>query len=213
MSEFKKLRVWHFAHALILNNRIASSISGTRYAALRNQMDRAAMSVGANIVEGIKTGIFNAWSGFTNWMMNLLGTMIDAIKAYFGISSPSKVMADLIGTPLVQGIQAGWDRAMPSLTTRVMDSMKGLTSGLQGTVSIGLDGGGGNRSILPTDGDMGGLTRGGGGGFGRGGGGLHINGPITIQAGLGASGGQIAQDFLDELNAQLALTTRTRRGF
>ena len=53
MSDFKKLRVWHIAHALILNtNRIAGSITGTRYAALRNQMDRAAMSVGANIVEG-----------------------------------------------------------------------------------------------------------------------------------------------------------------
>jgi len=53
MSDFKKLRVWYIAHALILNtNRIASSISGTRYAALRNQVDRAAMSVGANIVEG-----------------------------------------------------------------------------------------------------------------------------------------------------------------
>lgn len=53
MSDFKNLRVWHIAHALVLNtNRIAGSIRATRYAALRNQMDRAAMSVGANIVEG-----------------------------------------------------------------------------------------------------------------------------------------------------------------
>jgi four helix bundle protein len=53
MSDFKKLRVWRKAHALTLNiHRIASSIRGTQYAPLRNQMIRAAMSVEANIVEG-----------------------------------------------------------------------------------------------------------------------------------------------------------------
>jgi len=53
MSDFKKLRVWRKAHALTLNvHRVAASIRGTRYAALRSQMIRAAMSVAANIVEG-----------------------------------------------------------------------------------------------------------------------------------------------------------------
>lgn len=53
MSDFKKLRVWRKAHALTLNiHRIASSIRGSQYAPLRNQMIRAAMSVEANIVEG-----------------------------------------------------------------------------------------------------------------------------------------------------------------
>jgi len=53
MSDFKKLRVWRSAHALTINtNRVAGTIRGTRYAALRNQMERAAMSVSANIVEG-----------------------------------------------------------------------------------------------------------------------------------------------------------------
>src|SRR3954470_8592315 len=53
MSDFKRLRVWRKAHALTLNvDRIAGSIRGGRYAALRNQMTRAAMSVSTNIVEG-----------------------------------------------------------------------------------------------------------------------------------------------------------------
>ena len=53
MSDFKKLRVWRKSHALTLNaHRVAASIRGARYAPLRNQMIRAAMSVSANIVEG-----------------------------------------------------------------------------------------------------------------------------------------------------------------
>ena len=53
MSDFKKLRVWRKAHALTLNaHRVAASIRGTQYAALRSQIIRAAMSVSANIVEG-----------------------------------------------------------------------------------------------------------------------------------------------------------------
>jgi four helix bundle protein len=53
MSDFKKLRVWRKAHALTLNvHRVAATIRGPQYAALRSQMTRAAMSVSANIVEG-----------------------------------------------------------------------------------------------------------------------------------------------------------------
>jgi four helix bundle protein len=53
MSDFKKLRVWRKAHALTLNaHRVAASIRGAQYAALRSQMIRAAMSISANIVEG-----------------------------------------------------------------------------------------------------------------------------------------------------------------
>ena len=53
MADFKKLRVWAKAHALTLNaHRVAASIRGSQYSALRSQMVRAALSVSANIVEG-----------------------------------------------------------------------------------------------------------------------------------------------------------------
>jgi four helix bundle protein len=53
MGDFKKLRVWRKAHGLTLNvHRVAASMRGPQFAALRNQMVRAAMSVSANIVEG-----------------------------------------------------------------------------------------------------------------------------------------------------------------
>ena len=53
MADFKKLRVWRKAHALALNaERIVAEIQGATHRSLRNQLNRAAMSIPTNIVEG-----------------------------------------------------------------------------------------------------------------------------------------------------------------
>ncbi len=53
VADFKKLRVWRKAHALALNtDRIAAGIRDAHYKPLRTQMNRAAMSIPTNIVEG-----------------------------------------------------------------------------------------------------------------------------------------------------------------
>jgi four helix bundle protein len=53
MGDFKKLHVWRKAHALALNaDHVAATIRPRRHSSLRSQMSRAAMSIGANIVEG-----------------------------------------------------------------------------------------------------------------------------------------------------------------
>jgi four helix bundle protein len=53
VSDFKTLKVWRKAHALALNvHRVVVGIRGSDYVALRSQMNRAAMSIPTNIVEG-----------------------------------------------------------------------------------------------------------------------------------------------------------------
>ncbi len=53
MADFRKLQVWHKAHALSLSiDRVSTRIRGARYASLRSQIFRAAMSIPANIAEG-----------------------------------------------------------------------------------------------------------------------------------------------------------------
>ncbi|SRR6266404_7823967 len=53
MSDFKKLLVWHKAHAMAMDvDRVVGSIRGNRHSSLRHQTCRAADSVATNIVEG-----------------------------------------------------------------------------------------------------------------------------------------------------------------
>jgi four helix bundle protein len=54
MSDFRKLDVWRLSHALVLNvHNAVKRIRGSHYASLRSQMLRAAMSIPANLVEGV----------------------------------------------------------------------------------------------------------------------------------------------------------------
>jgi four helix bundle protein len=53
MSDYRTLKVWRKSHALVLNiQKVASTIRGSQYGPLGNQMLRAAMSIPANVVEG-----------------------------------------------------------------------------------------------------------------------------------------------------------------
>ena len=53
MADYKKLRVWTKAYALAINaDRVASEIRNADHKPLRGQLNRAALSIPTNIVEG-----------------------------------------------------------------------------------------------------------------------------------------------------------------
>jgi phage-related protein len=66
-----------------------------------------AWNAGRNLVSGLWDGIQSAaawlWENITGW----LGGIWKSIKGFFGISSPSKLMADTIGKPMAEGIASG----------------------------------------------------------------------------------------------------------
>ena len=66
------------------------------------------MDVGKNIIEGIKSGIKNAWNNLISWFKGLFGNLIDIAKKILGIASPSKVFKK-IGGFTAEGFGAGFE--------------------------------------------------------------------------------------------------------
>lgn len=77
------------------------------------------IEVGKNIVEGIKEGISGAWDSFVKWMGEKMSSFVDGIKSFFGIESPSKLMADEIGRWIPAGIAEGINKGMGVLDKEI----------------------------------------------------------------------------------------------
>ena len=75
--------------------------------------------IGGNIVEGLKSGIQNAWSSFMNWITKLLGGMKDKILGFFGIKSPSQWARDMVGKNLVLGLKIGMGGELDKLKSAI----------------------------------------------------------------------------------------------
>ena len=71
MSDYKNLHVWQKAHALAIRaHRTAMGVRASRYAALRSQIIRAAMSIPANIVEGRRQDSERNFARFLGYSLN-----------------------------------------------------------------------------------------------------------------------------------------------
>lgn len=85
-----------------------------------------AVETGKNIIQGIGTGIKNAATGLWNGIKNIGNNIVNGFKNFFGIHSPSKLMADEIGEYLPAGIDEGMKDAMPALLSSAEDQMGDL---------------------------------------------------------------------------------------
>lgn len=85
-----------------------------------------AVETGKNIISGIGTGIKNAATGLWNGIKKVGSSIVNGFKSFFGIHSPSKLMADEIGEYLPAGIDEGMKDAMPALLSSAEDQMGDL---------------------------------------------------------------------------------------
>ena len=95
------------------------------------------ISAGENLVKGLWEGI----AGVKDWILKkirgLCQQMLQTITGFFGINSPSTVMADQVGKYMAQGIGVGFGNTMPSVIKAMQDKLDSVTSSLQSEISFG----------------------------------------------------------------------------
>ena len=88
-------------------------------------------SIGKNIVDGIKNGFVNMWNSFKQTVENVFTGLVDGVKSFLGIASPSKVFAG-IGGYMAEGLGQGFDREFSNVK-------RGIQSQLDfGTMTFGM---------------------------------------------------------------------------
>ena len=88
-------------------------------------------SIRKNIVEGIKNGFVNMWNSFKQTVENVFTGLVDGVKSFLGIASPSKVFAG-IGGYMAEGLGQGFDKEFSNVK-------RGIQSQLDfGTMTFGM---------------------------------------------------------------------------
>ena len=90
---------------------------------------------GGYIVDGIKTGIKSKWTDLKNSVKSWGSELVGSFKDFFGIHSPSTLMAKEIGQYLPQGIGVGFEDELPHLEKDVNYNLTGFTDGLKNNIS------------------------------------------------------------------------------
>ena len=117
MADFRKLRVWRCAHALVISTeRAARKIRRKDFLSLRSQMIRAAMSIAANIVEGRAQSTDREFRRFLR----------------YALASARELEYHLIAAHDVGAIDEKTFKALSEQTADVLRMLQGLIAKLDG---------------------------------------------------------------------------------
>ena len=104
------------------------------------------IGIGKNILEGIGQGVINAISGLLGSVKKACGKLVDGVKDFFGIHSPSRVFRDEVGQYIPAGIAVGIDngtgtavKAVKQMNDDILNSanVSMFAPDIVGTVSSG----------------------------------------------------------------------------
>ena len=84
--------------------------------------------VGKNLIQGLWEGIEDAGAWLRDKISGFFGGVVDSIKEFFGIHSPSKVFSDEIGKNLALGVGEGFG-----------DTMNEVSAEMQGAIPTDFD--------------------------------------------------------------------------
>ena len=97
------------------------------------------VDVGASLIEGLWEGIAGAGEWLWGKVTGFFGGVVDGIKDFFGIHSPSKLMEDVIGKNLALGIGVGFEEEMDAVNKKINNAIHiddvGINARIAGTSS------------------------------------------------------------------------------
>lgn len=100
---------------------------------IRDYFTEKIQDCGGNIVEGLFTGIIDAFKGIGTWLYDhVLTPFIEGFKNCFGIHSPSKVMAEM-GGYIIQGLYNAVSEGIAKIKeifTKLLNAVKGVFKGI-----------------------------------------------------------------------------------
>ena len=111
-----------------LVNRVVSTIG---------QLPSKMLEMGKNLVQGLWNGINNAKDWVLDKIKGFGSAILDGIKSFFGIHSPSTLFRDQIGKNLALGVGEGFSDEMADVTKEMQAS---LPTSLDTSVNMGADG-------------------------------------------------------------------------
>lgn len=86
---------------------------------------------GKAIVDGVWEGISSKFQEFKDKVTNFFGGIVNSVKEFLGIASPSKVFAG-IGDMMAAGLEKGFDDGMDDAEKSMMRSVDGVVDALSG---------------------------------------------------------------------------------
>jgi len=89
---------------------------------------------GLNLIKGLWQGISDAAGWIWGKIKGFFGGIVDGIKNFFGIHSPSTLLRDEIGKMLPPGISIGFEKAMPA----AIDDIQGQLDVMVGKMQSGV---------------------------------------------------------------------------
>ena len=111
-----------------------SAIGNVISSLVRSVNPNALTEVGGNLIRGLWNGIMNVKDWILGKIKGFVGDVTQGIKDFFGIHSPSRVMAKEIGRWLPPGIVNGFEAAMPRALSSIKSNMQDMVTQMQGAV-------------------------------------------------------------------------------
>ena len=93
------------------------------------------LQLGKNVLKGILNGMLNFGTIVKDTIKKVGSKITGAIKSFFGIKSPSRLMSKEVGENLTAGIAMGFEKGIPSTIREVNSAMTNLNNGIQDSLN------------------------------------------------------------------------------